>query len=319
MPNESPPPRPVDRSWIALECSLLVGLLAWASRDPLRAMVGRWAADARYSHGFLVAPFALYLMWCRRGMLAVRDSRGRWWGLLGIAAGAALRWSGDRYYMGWISGVSLLPALAGASLLLGGWLGLRWAAPSIAFLIFMVPLPYQVEVALGGPTQALAARASTYALQVLGRPAYAEGYVIRVGEARIGVVEACNGLGMLCTFVAVAVAVALLVHRPLADRLLLVLSAPPIAVAANVGRITLTGLLHEWAGGKVADTLYHDMAGWLMMPTALVILWAELAILDRVLVPVEPEGPIAGHLAASGLVRPAGRTSTGRTGEAVRS
>jgi len=310
MPNESPPPRPRGRTRIALEAAALVGLLAWASRDPLRSMVERWSGDARYSHGFLVVPFALYLMWTRRGMLAGGDVRGSWWGLAGLAAAAALRWAGDRYFLGWLSGASLLAGLAGAALLLGGWRGLRWAGPSIAFLLFMIPLPYQAEAALGGPTQAVAARASTYVLQALGRPAYAEGYVIRVGEARIGVVEACNGLGMLWTFLAVAVAVALLVRRPPLDLALLILSAPPIAVAANVGRIALTGLLHEWAGGEVADTLYHDLAGWIMMPAALAVLAAELAILDRLLVPAEAGDPVGGYLAAGGLPRAVVRPTT---------
>ena len=39
------------------------------------------------------------------------------------------------------------------TLVLGGWRALRWAWPSILFLIFMVPLPDFVAAALGGKLQ----------------------------------------------------------------------------------------------------------------------------------------------------------------------
>ena len=48
------------------------------------------------------------------------------------------------------------------------------------------------------PLQHLATVLSTYTLQTLGLPAQAEGNIIVLDEATIGVVvEACNGLGML--------------------------------------------------------------------------------------------------------------------------
>jgi len=73
--------------------------------------------------------------------------------------------------------------------LLGGQAGLRWAWPSIAFLIFMVPLPYRVEVALGSPLQRLATFVSTYALQVFGLPAFSSSNTIVINDYTIGMVS----------------------------------------------------------------------------------------------------------------------------------
>lgn len=50
------------------------------------------------------------------------------------------------------------------------------------------------------------------------------------------------------------------------------MSAVPIALVANVTKITVTGLLHETVRGKLADAVSHDLAGWLMMPFALAML-----------------------------------------------
>jgi exosortase len=187
--------------------------------------------------------------------------------------------------------MALLPYLCGLTLLVGGLTWLGWAWPSIAFLAFMVPLPWRIETALGPPLQFLATTASTYVLQTVGLMAFAEGNVIQLNDHKIGVVEACNGLSMLMTFVALSTAAALVVKRPLLDRLMLVASSVPVALLANIARITLTGVLHETVGGRVSSTFYHDLAGWVMMPLALAMYWLEIAVVSRVLVEVQHEAP----------------------------
>jgi exosortase/archaeosortase family protein len=99
---------------------------------------------------------------------------------------------------------------------------------------------------------------------------------------------------MLLTLAALATVFALLVRRPLTDRLILMASAVPIAVAANVGRITATGIAY-YAGGQhsaAAQAILHDVAGWLMMPVALGFLWLELKLLDVLLVEEKATQPL---------------------------
>jgi exosortase len=155
-------------------------------------------------------------------------------------------------------------------------------------LFFMLPLPFRLGMMMAPTLQRLATLASTYTLQTLGFPAISEGNIIMLNESRIGVVEACGGLSMLIVFFALATAVALMVERDLKQKLLIVASAVPIAIVANVARITATALLQEWAGRGVAD-FFHDLAGWFMMPVALALLWLELRLLARVLI-VERSG-----------------------------
>ena len=200
----------------------------------------------------------------------------------------ALRLAGAMLFLPWLDAISLLPALAALAVLLGGWAALRWSWPAIAFLAFMPPLPYRLQLALGGPLQRIATQASTYLLQTVGVPATSEGNVIILNTTRLGVVEACSGLSMLVTFFALATAVALVARRPWPDKLLIIASAVPIAVASNVARITVTALLFEAAQDRAAQLVFHDLAGWLMMPVALAMLGAELAVLDRLLVARPP-------------------------------
>lgn len=266
----------------ALAGGVLIVALLFVYLPNLTVLALRWGHDSRYSHGFLVPLFALYLLYARRGRL-VATSRVNWWGMPLLVGGLAVHAAGTYLYLEWLSAISLLPCLAGVAVLLGGWPSLVWAWPGVAFLIFMVPLPYQLEVGLAQPLQRLGTWVSTYALQTIGFPAFAEGNVIRMGEVRLGVVEACSGLSMLVIFFALATAVAVLVRRPLYERLLLVGSAVPIALLANIIRIVVTGVLHKVAGRELADLVFHDLAGWLMMPLALGFLWLELRMLGWVI------------------------------------
>lgn len=278
-------PRKQRRLPPALAFLLLGGCLFWALWPVLEAMRERWSSDPRYAHGYLVPAFSLALLWLRRDRLTGVTPNPSAWGLLFILLGAGLQLLGGYVRHDSVAGVALLPYVAGLCLLLGGWPVLRWAWLSIVFLLFMIPLPFRVENALGPPLQSMATTASTYLLQTLGFMAFEEGYVIQLNEVRIGVVEACSGLSMLMTFTALATAAALVVkERPLLDRLILVVSSIPVALLANILRITATAILHDTVGGHLADTFYHDLAGWVMIPVALGLYWLEIWVLARLII-----------------------------------
>jgi exosortase len=289
-------------AFVVLASLLGVGLL-WVYWPTLGEMVHRWSTDPRYAHGYLVPVFALVLLWLRRDRLAAVPLRPSAGGLILIGAALVLRLVGARYYLGWFEAVSLLPALAGLCVLVAGWRSLRWSWPAIAFLVFMLPLPYRIEAALSYPLQRVATKASTFALQTLGFPALAEGNVIHLDDVEIGVVEACSGLGMLFTFIAMATGVALVIGRPWLDTLVIIASALPISLFVNVARITVTGVLHETVGSRLANLVFHDLAGWLMMPVALGLLWIELDLLTRLLVAPPPAAAVPVPIELFGVTR----------------
>jgi exosortase len=156
----------------------------------------------------------------------------------------------------------------------------------------MFPLPSFLDTGLLAPLQRIATMASTYTLQTLGIPSYSEGNRIVIGEIQLGVVEACSGLRMLTIFVALAVAITLVTDRPLWERIVIVLSAVPIALAVNIARITVTGILHLTVGPELADMDFHDLAGWFMMPMALGFLYVEFQILSHLLIDESDAGPL---------------------------
>jgi exosortase len=263
----------------------------WAT---LSHMADRWTHDPQYSHGFIVPIFALVVLWSRREMFKSVSWQPAWSGLGLLAVGVVLRFIAVQSDIEPLDALSLLPTAVGLVLLVGGWSVLGWSWPALAFLAFMMPLPFSIETALALPLRRVATEMSTYALQTLGCPASAEGNIIFIDDIRLGVEEACSGLGMLMTFFALATALAMIVNAPLQDRLILIASAIPIAILANVIRITATGVAYHLAGkdSSLAQMIYHDLAGWLMMPMALAMLWLELKFLAHLLVEVTDAAPL---------------------------
>jgi exosortase len=276
-------------------------ILVWAYWPSLSHLMGRWAREAEYSHGYFVLPVALAMLWHRRGMLTGATWAGNWWGFGFVAIGLALRFISVHEFYILIGPIALLPTLAGVALLAGGWNCLRWALPSIAFLIFMIPLPGFISERMAGPLQTVATASATYLLQLFGIPAAAQGNVIELSTPpAIAVVEACSGLRMLTLFFAVSTAVAVFINRNVLEKIIIIASAVPIALAVNILRLTATGMIHEWAGPEISNRFFHDFAGYLMGPAALVFLWLELKFFDRAVV-VVPEGPLVpGVLAKAG-------------------
>jgi exosortase/archaeosortase family protein len=61
------------------------------------------------------------------------------------------------------------------------------------------------------------------------------------------------------------------------------LGAVPIALAANITRIAVTAVLYDRVGKEAGDLIFHDLAGWLMMPLALGLMGLEVWVLTHLL------------------------------------
>jgi exosortase len=274
----------------------------WFYWSSITHLVGAWWTQDAYVHGFVVPIFALVLLWLRRDMITSSTERGSWWGLPVLALWAMIRWASVYFNYGSLPEYSMLVFFAGMAIFVGGWTGLRWSWPSIVFLFFMVPLPGAVQGAFSLALQGIAARMSVFVIQTLGLPAMAIGHKIQVGEASqpLDVAAACSGLKMLMLFFAMCVGMAFVVRRPLWEKIVLVASAAPIAVISNVIRIVSVALICEFARRWPALISFEDpqksidfwVGIFVMMPAGLLLLWAEMALMSKLMLAPLPERPL---------------------------
>jgi exosortase len=271
----------------------LVGLLIYVYLNSLdsRGAMQFWD-NPKYSHGWLVPVFTLILLWMRYEPFGPVTPGARWAGVGLMSAGLGMRCLATYYPSHVLEMDSFVPAIMGVFLLVGGWKTMRWAGPALAFLIFMFPLPGFLDSRLLGPLQKVATLSSTYLLQTMGIPSYSEGNRIVIGEVELGVVEACSGLRMLTIFAALAVAITLVTDRPLWERVVIILSSIPIALASNIIRITVTALLYLTVGPDLVERVFHDLDGLFMVPLALGLLYVEFQILSNLVIDDSAAGPL---------------------------
>jgi exosortase len=271
---------------------LIAALLAWAYLPTLSELLRRWTTDPQYSHGLLVPLFSIFLLYYRRTESVSEPRSLLWSGYAVLLVALACRAGAGLLSFLPLDALSLVLCLTGLTMVTGGRPLLQRTWRSLAFLLFMIPLPYQVERMMGAELQSIATICSTFLLQTCALPAVSEGNHILIDDVRLGVVEACSGLRMLMTFLAFCVGAVMLLDRHWLVKLLVLGSAVPIALATNVLRITATGLANVWlkdSPSKV-DVLgfIHDFNGWMMMPVGLLFLMLELWIFKHLLIEPEP-------------------------------
>jgi exosortase len=281
---------PSQRTPLTILAGLVV-LLVLAYADMFMLTSAAWNDDL-YSHGWIVPLFALGLLWMRWEPFQPVPIRERYLGLLILAIGLSARLLAAEYTIMPIDRLSFIPSIFGAFMLVGGMHAIRWAWPGLIFLVFMFPLPTALEVNVLNRLQRLATISSTFVLQTLGVAAFRVGNLITIPGmgTPLNVAEACAGLRMATIFGALAVGMVFVVERPWWDKLVILISALPIAIIVNIVRITVTALLYMWVGqdNYAVQKICHNYAGLvIMMPLALVLLWLELQILERLTIPVD--------------------------------
>lgn len=275
-----------------LAAALAAGTFLFVYWPTLGKLVAAWDGEADYSHGYLVAPMALLMLWMRRDTFPGGSRTPAWGGLVLLVAALAVRWLGQRLFLEALAGWSMVIWIAAVCWLLAGRKIFTWALPSIGFLLFMVPLPYRFEELLSWQLQRVSTLISCWILQFVGQPAVAEGNTIFLNSHQLEVEQACSGLRMLIGVTALAVALAMLVRRSWWEKLVLLVAIVPVALLANALRVTATGFMMQYAPDETAQRFSHDFAGWMVIPLAAAFLAMTLWFMRRLVVEVyRVEGP----------------------------
>lgn len=256
---------------IALACIVYAPILYY--------MVLHWGMVEDYSHGFLIAPLALFFGWERRDLLARAEIRGSWLGLIPLVLGVVSLTIGRLGVELTSMRVGFVLTLIGLVLLLFGRQIFKILAFPLLFLFLMVPLPQSLVNVIAFPLQLIAAQTAVAALHLLGVPALLEGNIIHLANAELFVAEACSGLRSLMALLTLGVVFAKFFRDTLPERMIIVASTLPIAIFVNALRVGLTGILTYNFGKDAASGFIHDFQGVITFTFAFLILLIEARFL----------------------------------------
>jgi exosortase len=251
-------------AWVAALLAVCYAPVAWH-------MANQWYFDADMGHGFFVPVIAGYIAWLSRDRIAGIPPKPNWWGL------AIMLWAAIQLYLATLGAElftarsSLVISIIGCVLLLGGTTYLRIFAFPLFLLFFMVPIPSVIYNSLTFPLQLRASEMAEWAIGFLGIPIIREGNVLILPSQSLNVVEACSGIRSLLTLTFISLVYGYFAEKRTWIRAVLFLATIPIAIVANAGRVTLTGVVSE-IKPELAEGLFHEAQGWVIFMIAMVIL-----------------------------------------------
>ncbi|MCC6488426.1 MAG: EpsI family protein [Candidatus Hydrogenedentes bacterium] len=277
-------PRALPRRLLPLGIlfSGLYALLYWRSMQDLYL---NWTlTDSYYTHGFLVPFISLYFVWRDRRALAALPAVPSPSGPAWILFSGILLLAGE--YLGFrvIAEFSMIPMLTGICLVLlgGAWTRRLWFP--ILFLLFMIPVPPSMTQNLALQLKLTAAHSAVVLANLLTLPMVQDGSWVHFGNDRLLVGDICGGLRSLIALLALGAVFAYISAVRDWARVIILLMAAPIAVAANVVRIFFLCVVGYFWGSEVAGGKVHDYSGILIFGVA-ILLFSALELPLRRIVP----------------------------------
>jgi exosortase A len=258
--------------WRAPALALGLGLVALGVLFQAEAAAAfrTWIDSTAYNHCFLVVPIALWLLWDRRdSLVGLRAQPLPWAALAGLPLAAG--WLvAER--LGIMEGRQLM-AMTFLEVLLFAVLGWRlWRAVCgpLLYLYFLVPFGDFLVPKLQDLTTAF----TRYGLDILGIPAFIDGYTIEIPEGTFYVAEACAGLRFLIASIAFGCLYATIMYRSPRRRMVFVGLSVIVPVIANGFRAMGIVVLGHILGSAQAAATDHVLYGWIFFSLVILLLIA---------------------------------------------
>jgi exosortase len=267
--SEADLPRAVP--WTAI--FWFAALLILGSFPTLKYLVQTWATDEDVGHGFFVPLVAAWIAWQRREQILSMDLKPAWWGLGVMAWGAAQGYIGTLGAELFLQRTSVLIILLGILLVIGGTALVRALAFPLLLLPFMVPFPTVIYNKITFPLQLFASWVAEGTLSFLGYPVYRDGNILELASQKLSVAEACSGIRSLLSLSFLSLVYAYFFDNRVWMRWVLLAATIPIAIIANAGRVTITGILSE-INPELAHGFFHELEGWVIFVIAAIMLVA---------------------------------------------
>lgn len=236
-----------------------------------------------YSHGPLIPMISLYLFLREQRRMppppARVDTRGPGLAMLGFALLIAV--VGNLAHVADIVTYAFIFWVSGVVLTVFGWERGRQHQLPVFHLVFMLPLPQLLYWKLSLFLQGVSSHLGVWIVATAGIPVYLDGNVIDLGVFKLQVAEACSGLRYLFPILSFSYLFAILYRGPLWHKLVLLISAAPIAVLMNAVRIGIIGILVNAYGIDQAEGFLHFFEGWVIFLICVGILFLMAIALQR--------------------------------------
>jgi exosortase len=259
------------KEFIILFCSalLVVGLY----HEVVFWLFRAWLNNPHYSHGLLLLPVSVGLILLKRNEIYHAEPED--WHVLPLGFGLFLYLLGIILHQPVLLAFSLLPVLAGFSLVLLG----KGAKPlifPIFLLTFAIPFPFFES--LETPLQNLSAVSVSAIFGFLSMPISMDGNSVTLAGNTYWIAPACSGLNRIMPLLSLTAILAYLLHGSLFARIFLFVLVFPLALASNIFRLFITLLIGDWYGIEAAVGFFHEFSSiaFFLFAIVLILVYARV-------------------------------------------
>lgn len=234
-----------------------------------------WSRDEQ-GHGPIIFAVVLWLVYRKHeALLALPAQPSRVSGWLALLLGLLMYVVGRSQAVQFLEVGALIPISAGLLLLFKGRAALRLMAFPLFFLLFMVPLPATLVVAVTTPLKSAVSAVASSLLYQLGYPVGRSGVILTVGPYQLLVADACAGLNSMFTLEALGLLYMNIMNYQSALRnVLMAIMIVPISFVANIVRVCILVLVTYHFGDEAGQGFVHGFAGMVLFVVALTLILA---------------------------------------------
>jgi exosortase B len=234
-----------------------------------------WSRDEQ-GHGPIIFAVVLWLTYRKHEeLLALPAQPSRFSGSLALLLGLLMYVVGRSQAVLFLEVGALIPISAGLLLLFKGRAALRLMWFPLFFLLFMVPLPATLVVAVTTPLKSAVSAVASSLLYQLGYPVGRSGVILTVGPYQLLVADACAGLNSMFTLEALGLLYMNIMNYKSALRnVLMAIMIVPISFVANIVRVCILVLVTYHFGDEAGQGFVHGFAGMVLFVVALTLILA---------------------------------------------
>lgn len=233
------------------------------------SIVAVWRNSETFSHGFVIIPIVLGLIWYRRHALMSTQPRPWPWALTGVAL-AGLAWlvgaAGDVSGIQHFALAAMIPFTVWAVL---GHAATRTLVFPLGYLFFAVPF----GAFLIQPLMIVTADMTVGLVRASGVPVYREAMEFTLPTGSWSVIEACSGVRYLIAAVVLGVLYAYLVYRSIWRRLVFIGLSVAVPIIANGLRAYMIVMIGHHGGMEYAAGADHLLYGWVFFGIVIFLLF----------------------------------------------
>ena len=257
-----------------LYISLLIVLLSHlAAFYPVWVkLITIWSRSDDYSHGFLIIPASLFIIWQKRNSLSAIESFTRFYEFFPVLFILLFYLLSLLAQIDTFVYLSLVFSIHICVWYVFGHRVYKKLIFPLTFLFFMIPIPAQFYAMATIPLQLFVSKLSALIAQLMNVPIFREGNVIFLPNQTLEVVQACSGLRSLISLFALSTLLAYFTLQSFKLRLVLILSSLPAAIAVNIIRVVIMVIALYYFNTDLTEGTLHIVFGAFIYILALSII-----------------------------------------------